>query len=129
MRISAAQIRYFEQNAMRECELFVREFLTQEAAEIVAALPKEVFGRRVRIGIDRAMTYEIGDFGDIATFVYFMFTIGADFDEYSLFQSILTDADVDPDDRVSTLVELASDDDWAAARDASAPGAWERAGQ
>ena len=124
MRIRPEQIRNFEQGTSAECEAFVREFLVENAPEIVAGMPRETFERRVRVGIDRADTYEIEQFADLAAFVYFMFKVGPDFDEYPPFQALLTDEDLSPDDRMATLVEVATDQDWAAAQEGCEPGGW-----
>ena len=76
--------------------------------------PAEVEAR-VRDGVDRTERYDLQDFADIATFVYFQFRVASEFDEYPFFQEILTDEELEPGEKISTMVELATDEDWAAA--------------
>lgn len=125
MQIRAQQIKHFENEGIKECEIFTRNFIEEQDPELVRALPRDVYERRVRLGIERAKTYDIGEFGDVAAFVYFMFKVGADFDEYPPFQELLTDPATDGDDKMMVLTELATDQQWAEAQLGCEANAWE----
>lgn len=128
MVIRQAQVAAFEDTAQADCAAYTTAFVRQNAPEIVAELPPEVFAERIRKGINLAQGYELEVFADIAAFVYFLFKVGPDFHELPFFQSVLTDEELDPEDRMAVLVESASDEDWFEAHDTSDRTAWERLG-
>jgi hypothetical protein len=128
MIIRPEQFAAFEDAAAEECFVFVSNFLRENAAEIITPLKPDILEQRTRKGIERARHYELDVFADVATFVYFLFKVGPRFDTFPFFESILTDPDMDPDDRMDTLVEMASDTDWLQAGQLSGPEDWDRLG-
>jgi hypothetical protein len=128
MIIRQAQVATFEDAAEAGCIAYTNAFVRQNASETVTELAPEVFDERIRKGINLARDYELDVFADIAAFVYFLFKVGPNFHELPFFQSVLTDEELDPDDRMTVLVESASDEDWFEAHDMSDQTAWERLG-
>ena len=97
------------------CVAFTIGFIRENDAGLIDKLDPADVAARVRDGVDRTERYDLQDFADIATFVYFQFRVASEFDEYPFFQEILTDEELEPGEKISTMVELATDEDWAAA--------------
>jgi hypothetical protein len=121
--VRVEQMRAFEEAFLQECIEHVLQFLQKSVFETPPALRRETLEARVRQGVLRAIAYDLEKYSDISAFVALLFTAGPQFDSYPFFRSILTDPDIDPGDRIPTLVELARDEDWWLAEEQS-PKSW-----
>ena len=115
MIIRESQLAAMTAASTEKCIAFTIGFIRENDPGLIDKRDPVEVEARVREGVERTERYYLEDFGDIATFVYFQFRVARDFDEYPFFQEILTDIDLEPGERMSTLVELATDEDWAAA--------------
>jgi hypothetical protein len=88
------------------------EFIEQLRPAAVANLPKDVFMKRVLVGIDRARQYKFLRKSSVASFVTLMFDIAPNFDEQPGIQAVLTDPRYSPDLRMDMLIGRTRAEDW-----------------
>jgi hypothetical protein len=122
--IRQEQLDVFELEGLRDCAEFVTAFVRKEVPEAIAQLSPSTLESRVLQGIRNAQEYELESYADVATFVTFLFTTGPEFYKTPFFQSVLTDADLKPEERMTALVELATELDWMEADDQNGQGTW-----
>lgn len=124
--IRQEQLNAFEDASLQDCLRFVLSLVREELSERDLAYGSSTLEGRVLDGIHRALRYELDSYADIAAFVTFLLTVGPEFDRYPFFQSVLTDEDLEPAERMTVLVELATDLDWSNAFDQGGEGSWLR---
>ena len=118
------QLDIFEKLSLRDCADFVRAFVLENVLAGLPLLPADVLDFRITSGINRAVAYGLTTYSDIAIFVSLLFAIGPAFDSYPFFRSVLTDDDLDHDERLDVLVELAVQRDWQDAFETGGEAAW-----
>lgn len=93
--------------------------LREEHEEAVAVLNDEELYEMIDAGMERAYDYELDADEDITAFVKLLLMVGWYFDRHELFEFYLIDDSCDPDERMDYIFEVATDDDWEAARELS----------
>ena len=91
----------------------------------VEKLPASTLLTLVRTGVEQARKYGITGQSAIAGYLTIMFETAPNFDADRFLQRFLTDSDVEPNSRIDHLLERASEEDWAAVKEAYDPSAWE----
>ena len=118
------QLDIFEKLSLRDCADFVRAFVLENVLAGLPPLPADVLDFRVTSGINRAVAHGLTTYSDIAIFVSLLFAIGPTFDSYPFFRSVLSDDDLDHDERLDVMVELAVQRDWQDAFETGGEAAW-----
>lgn len=91
----------------------------------VSALPPDKLESLIKVGIGKAKRYEMKAESAIAGFVFVMFDVSPNFDRHRLSQVLLNDEDTAPDQRMTELLGVLSDDNWESIRKDYDPVAWE----
>lgn len=91
----------------------------------VSALPPDKLESLIKVGIGKAKRYEMKAESAIAAFVFVMFDVSPNFDRHRLSQVLLNDEDTVPDQRMTELLGVLSDDNWESIRKDYDPLAWE----
>jgi hypothetical protein len=131
--IRTAQMQVFERESLEDCVRFLTQFVREQVFEELPGISDATLDRRIRAGILRADEYGFLTYSDIAIFVSLLFDIGPTFDQYPFFQSVLKDPDLagrdsEEDERMTVLIELATQRDWLDAYESGGQGAWLRDG-
>jgi hypothetical protein len=92
---------------------------------LVARLADETLLKMVRLGIERARSYDFTWESSITTFVVLMFKVAPNFDRHQLITPALQDARIPADERVQKLWEHVTSQNWQEARDNYDPSAWQ----
>jgi hypothetical protein len=90
----------------------IMEFIGQLRPAVVANLPKDVFMKRVLVGIDRARQYKFSRKSSVASFVTLMFDVAPNFDEQPAIKAVLTDPRYTPDARMDMLIGRTRAEHW-----------------
>ena len=91
--------------------------IRQEHGEIIADLPDEKVKLLVECSLQRAReAYQFTHRPLLAAYVMTMFVCAPNFDEYAPIQKILTDAEIDEQQKYSALIENTTEEDRIAAR-------------
>lgn len=91
----------------------------------VSALPPDKLDSLIKVGIGKAKRYEMKAESAIAGFVFVMFDVSPNFDQHRLSQVLLNDEETAPDQRMTELLGVLSDDNWESIRKDYDPLAWE----
>jgi uncharacterized protein DUF4123 len=107
----------------------IMEFIEQLRPAVVANLPKDVFMKRVLVGIDRARRYKFLRKSSVVSFVTMMFDIAPNFDEQPAIRAVLTDPRYTPDLRMDMLIGRTRAEDWNEAESRADAKVWAAAAE
>ena len=80
--------------------------------DLVHFLPDLVLRRRIRHGLAKGRSYGLTWEYNLTVFVAHMFRIHPEWHLQPAIHRVLTDASIEPDERIDALPALVSDDDW-----------------
>jgi hypothetical protein len=118
--IRKEQMDVFQNEAERNFENEVQKQLRTTHAALVKDMDDDILRKRVAYGIFRAREYGLTWKSNLAIFVILMFDLNPEFDRHPSFSRRLNDTDVDPNERMRTLVKEMTEEDWATARQIAA---------
>ncbi|OLE51444.1 MAG: hypothetical protein AUG51_23415 [Acidobacteria bacterium 13_1_20CM_3_53_8] len=94
-------------------------------ATLVNRLSDETLMKMVRLGIERALSYDFTWESSITAFIVLMFKVAPNFDQHPLIARALKDARFAPEERVEKIWERVTSKNWEAAREDYDPRAWQ----
>lgn len=92
---------------------------------LIKRLSNETLMKIVRLGIERARSYELSWESSITSFIVLMLKVAPNFDQHPLIARALRDARFEPDERIENLWERVTSKNWEAARADYDPRAWQ----
>lgn len=104
----------------RELEELIYDHIAEENPEALADLDDAIVQSRIRSGILRARKHGLDTDGAAVAFVTLMFLIAPDFDRHPAIKAALSDKRLPADERIRSVFISTTEDDWAAAAEASA---------
>ena len=137
LNIRNKQLNEFEARALERYIRDLTEYVRREEGEEevfpsggsnwvqVKDLPEEALLRMVKAGVVRARNYGLMLDCDITAFVSLMFAIAPNFDTQANIQTLLSDPEFSPEERMELLVDLATEEDWEQAEQSYDESAWE----
>ena len=97
----------------------------RNARTLVNRLSDETLMKMVRLGIERARSYDFTWESSITAFIVLMFKVAPNFDQHPLIARALKDARFAPEERVEKIWERVTSKNWEAAREDYDPRAWQ----
>lgn len=88
------------------------DYVRREFPAVVEELPAGTLSGRVRIGVERARSFGIEEYQNIALFVALMFEFAPNFDQHPHINQLLLDPAILPEKRMSAVVDEISDEEW-----------------
>jgi hypothetical protein len=98
--------------------------LPDESKVSVDELPEETLYSLVRTGVQRAGAHEFDLESSIAAFVAVMFEVCPNFANHRLCELMLSDEDVEPNERLDELLSVLTEKNWESIRETYDPQAW-----
>jgi hypothetical protein len=92
---------------------------------LVFELPAATLEAMIQGGIERARRYEFVSEADLAGFVVVMFETAPNFDDHPLLKRGLRDERVKLEDRLSSLLQHATEANWGVVKEEYDPNAWQ----
>ncbi|TCN33796.1 DUF4123 domain-containing protein [Sinorhizobium americanum] len=100
------------------------EYLEEDFGEAMKVMPPGMLAQNINHGIDLAMSYRIFDVSHIHLFVDLMMRIAPGWHRQPSLASVLTRADLPPEERFDIMLNPRYDDAWEDARRFSDPEEW-----
>lgn len=139
LKIRAEQIQVFQPVAETAFLNSLTEYLQQHHSQVavqlgenlivVAKIPIEQLKVLVENGIKRARTYGMTDESSLAAFVILMFVTAPNFDDHPLIQRLLTDEKVLANERIDTLWQHTTEQNWQVIKQNYNASAWQSLGE
>ena len=122
--IRKEQIQHFIAKDDSELVELIVQAIREANSERVSDYEDKKLEEMVKIGIDRARSYDLERGEDIAAFVALMFEIAPNFDEQEEIKTILADTNYAPSERINQLWKRASDEAWEEAEQSYKADVW-----
>jgi hypothetical protein len=115
MQVRADQIQAYEADSEPRFTAQIINHLSIHQPETISGIPPEELITKVELFKARARSYGLTWQSSITGFVAICFAVGPNFDRQPRIHSVLTDASIEPDQRVEQLRHRVSDRDWGEA--------------
>ena len=118
------QIQHFIAKNDSELVKFIGQAIREANPERVSDYDDKKLKRMVKIGVDRARSYDLEGAEDIAAFVALMFEIAPNFDEQEAIKIVLEDTNYTASERINQLWARTSDETWEEAEKSYKADVW-----
>ena len=124
MIIRDEQMSALQEKAEDDLENEIVRFLQTDYPDIVDGLDPDILQRMVRVGIERARSYELTWRYSISMFVSLMFMFAPNFDEHPAVNARLTNPVAPPNYLIDSVADATTSDEWAEVRAIYDNSAW-----